>query len=215
MGEMFMSGKKEYIERGALIRFVKQNTPNIHGDTTMRCVERALKAAPATTNVVRVDDLREAFQAYILEMTSIGCHYQSRLKENDMTERERLIHLLCNVNCNGAYRRDGGCPFRQDELCNRIEKLELCMVERLADHLLANGVIVPPCKVEDTVYVCFSRTSVIECRVAQIIIENVEEIGMSFICYGGMRFDMRHWGKTVFLTRWEAERALKESEGET
>ena len=48
-----MSGEKEYIERGALIEFVKQNTPNIDGDTTMRCVERALKAAPAT-DVVEV-----------------------------------------------------------------------------------------------------------------------------------------------------------------
>lgn len=38
---------KEYIERGALIEFVKQNTPNIDGDTTMQCVERAMKAAPA------------------------------------------------------------------------------------------------------------------------------------------------------------------------
>lgn len=73
-------------------------------------------------------------------------------------------------------------------------------------------VIVPPCKVGDKVYVCFSRTRVIECKVARIIIENIEEIGMSFICYGGMRFDMRHWGKTVFLTREEAEEAL---EGET
>ena len=59
---------KEYIERGALIEFVKQNTPNIDGDTTMQCVERAMKAAPAA-DVVSLDDVREAFQAYILEMT--------------------------------------------------------------------------------------------------------------------------------------------------
>lgn len=45
---------KEYIERVSLIKFVKQNTPNIHGDTTMRCVERTLKAVPATTDVVEV-----------------------------------------------------------------------------------------------------------------------------------------------------------------
>lgn len=126
-----------------------------------------------------------------------------------MTDRERLIHKLCNVDCNGADRREGGCSFRQDSRCNVIQKLDMCMVETIADHLLTNGVIVPPCKVGDTVYVCFSRTRVIECKVAQIIIEHIEEIGMSFICYGGMRFDMRHWGKTVFLTREEAERALE------
>ena len=166
-----------------------------------------------------------------------------------MSEREKLIHLLCNVDCNGADRREGGCSFRQDSRCNVIQKLDMCMVETIADHLLANGVmcvdtntvdvvknreplitafgmpmnelaylirakregrvIVPPCKVGDIVYVCFSRTRVIECKVAQIIIENIEEIGMSFICYGGMRFDMRHWGKTGFLTRDEAEKALE------
>ena len=45
--------EKEYIERGALIEFVKQNTPHIDGDTTMQCVERAMKAAPAA-DVVEV-----------------------------------------------------------------------------------------------------------------------------------------------------------------
>ena len=106
-----------------------------------------------------------------------------------MTVRERLIELL-------------------DE-CRGIEGIGMELVEKHADLLLANGVIVPPCKVGDTVYVCFSRTRVIECKVARIIIERIEEIGMSFICYGGMRFDMRHWGKTVFLTREEAEKALE------
>lgn len=85
-------------------------------------------------------------------------------------------------------------------------------LNELADLIRAKRegrVIVPPCKVGDTVYVCLSRTRVIECKVARIIIECIEEIGMSFICYGGMRFDMRHWGKTVFLTREEAEEALE------
>ncbi len=44
---------KEYIERGASIEFVKQNTPHIDGDTTMQCVERAMKAAPAADAVSR------------------------------------------------------------------------------------------------------------------------------------------------------------------
>ena len=49
-----MGEKKEYIERGALIEFVKEHTPNINGDTTMRCVERALKNAPVAADVVQV-----------------------------------------------------------------------------------------------------------------------------------------------------------------
>lgn len=37
----------EYIEREAAIDFVKQNTPNFNGETTMKCVEGALKKLPA------------------------------------------------------------------------------------------------------------------------------------------------------------------------
>lgn len=123
-----------------------------------------------------------------------------------MTERERLIKLIEQCSCHYSPPCTGECCE-----CHNVEMYDR-NIEHIADHLLANGVIVPPCKVGDTVYVCFSRTRVIECKVARIIIEHIEEIGMSFICYGGMHFDMRHWGKTVFLTREEAEKAL---EGET
>ena len=48
-----------------------------------------------------------------------------------MTERERLIELLKEVNTMRNMRQGLG---------------------ECADYLLANGVIVPPCKVGDTVY---------------------------------------------------------------
>lgn len=47
-----------------------------------------------------------------------------------MTERERLIELL-----------DQNCGYSEEQ-----------KAETLADYLLANGVIVPPCKVGDKVY---------------------------------------------------------------
>lgn len=50
---------KEYIERVAMIKFVKENTPNIKGDTTMRCVVRAMEAACAATEVVAVVRCKE------------------------------------------------------------------------------------------------------------------------------------------------------------
>ena len=40
-----------YYESEALIEFVKQNTPNMNGETTMKCVEFAIKNAP-TADVV-------------------------------------------------------------------------------------------------------------------------------------------------------------------
>ena len=42
-----------YYNAETLLEFVKQNTPHIDGETTMQCVERAIKNAP-TADVVEV-----------------------------------------------------------------------------------------------------------------------------------------------------------------
>lgn len=42
-----------YYNAETLLEFVKQNTPHIDGETTMKCVERAIKEAP-TADVVEV-----------------------------------------------------------------------------------------------------------------------------------------------------------------
>lgn len=101
-----------------------------------------------------------------------------------MTERERLIELI-----------DG---------CGRLE--------RLADYLLANGVIVPPCKVGDTVYILAGHNGhkyekdicegfyIGNDGVVQVRVRNMKG---NHGTYGVI-------GKTVFLTRKEAEKALEE-----
>lgn len=113
---------------------------------------------------------------------------------------------------------------------------------KAADHLLANGVIVPPCKVGTTVHVIEPKWYSVwgedehECRRC----EHFYEGGMGDppdcslgknCCYQicEEEADLRHlvdwitpngftgkieWGKTVFLTRAEAEKALAEREGE-
>ena len=58
-----------------------------------------------------------------------------------MTQREKLIELIKS----GGLLIPGGA-------------------EKISDYLLANGVIVPPCKVGDTVYK-ISRNKVKECEV--------------------------------------------------
>ena len=106
--------------------------------------------------------------------------------------RDRLIELI--------QKSVGGCARN--------------WAETISDYLLANGVIVPPCKVGDTVYyIPLFENHIIECIVAQIAKVPFTESEMSFCCYGGFSFDMRSWDKTVFLTREEAEKALKEREG--
>lgn len=87
--------------------------------------------------------------------------------------------------------------------------------EVIADYLLANGVIVPPCKVGDKVYRTFGNycgEKIFEGVVAQISIVNNREI--RFWVYGHpLGFACHDIGKTVFLTREEAEKALKGGEG--
>ena len=93
-------------------------------------------------------------------------------------------------------------------------------VERLADHLLANGVIVPPCKVGDTVYIVDGTTDgIVEGKITHFEF-NLYTTPREWITVVGNypfvgeleernRIDLL-LGKTVFLTIEEAEKALAE-----
>ena len=103
--------------------------------------------------------------------------------------------------------------------------------DELADHLLANGVIVPPCKVNDTVWVNWERykgkkethpVKVYALRYdtkknsMRICVDGKFEIsayGGDYTHYYNGTFAWNSVGKTVFLTREEAEKALAEREG--
>ena len=117
-----------------------------------------------------------------------------------MTNRDRLIKLIINA------KRD------DPETGN--------FTEHLADYLIANGVIVSPCKVGDLVYVirrkekrnkggywnaiCFTK------KVMQTAIKD----GTAYIdCKRATKTDFSLIGKTVFLTREEAEQVLERSKG--
>ena len=115
-----------------------------------------------------------------------------------MTDRERLIELVWNSIANRL-----GTVFREN-------------VEDIADDLLANGVIVPPCKVGDTVYKIMDIESVhrkiLEVEVLSISIEKT----MIFFCktvknylYRYGKYTIDDFGKTVFLTKEEAEAELE------
>ena len=140
-----------------------------------------------------------------------------------MDQRKRLIELLCAVECKGDDRREGGCGFRQDDQCNRINKLDMCMIECIANHLLANGVIVPPCKVGDTVY-RFSEDfgTVLPYFVDNLRIGFMDKTRNYWVyeanCHDNetdelldeIDFSLEDIGESVFLTREEAEKALAE-----
>lgn len=93
-----------------------------------------------------------------------------------MNRRERLIELIQSA-VNGCARH---------------------WAEVIADYLLANDVIVPPCKVGDTVYQT-DGVGLYESTIKNIVYETKN-----------IAFDERAIGKTVFLSREEAEAALAE-----
>ena len=85
--------------------------------------------------------------------------------------------------------------------------------EKAADYLLANGVIVPPCKVGDTVY------TDVYYEIKGFVVTSIElaytpnGIESEFVASNGeypLLFKFENVSKTVFLTKEEAERALAE-----
>lgn len=133
-----------------------------------------------------------------------------------MTERERLIELCKKANKEWLEKEYNG-------------ETKKSISTYVADYLLDNGVIVPPCKVGDKVYVieqcgCYSTNYAEKCHKRQ---ENcntkkyLRVVALPAISGGKClklfeRPFKKEWifkvGKTVFLTREEAEKALKERE---
>ena len=87
-------------------------------------------------------------------------------------------------------------------------------VEGLADDIVADGWIRPPCKVGDTVW--FIRNlgqrdfeELIETQVEKIVLKS-GGIYLKLACNAMYETTCNSIGKTVFLTKEEAENALKE-----
>jgi hypothetical protein len=81
----------------------------------------------------------------------------------------------------------------------------------IADHLLANGVIVPPCKVGDIIYHLHpnhnNEWGIEEKEVLSVMIDKQ---GIKIYAATMELFWSMHFGICVFLTKEEAEKALAE-----
>ena len=95
--------------------------------------------------------------------------------------------------------------------------------EYVADRLLANGVIVPPCKVGTTLFFLYNTPYADKPDLTPRIYKTtdwyfeVDKAGIVINTSDIHSFNKVYdyvLGKTVFLTREEAEKALKEREGE-
>lgn len=112
-----------------------------------------------------------------------------------MNERERLVEILKDNQGDSTY-------YMTDEA-----------VQSVSDVLLDNGIVVLPCKVGDKVYVIPKYNGKPYCGVQQ---DKVQMVG---ITSRGIHIKTRNkssfnktymLGKTAFLTKEEAEKALKE-----
>lgn len=108
-----------------------------------------------------------------------------------MTDRDRLIELL-------------------DIIIQPGEKT----LGEIADYLLANGVIVPPCKVGDKIYMLVTRKThsfVFEEGKKMLRVDNQHTfIKQTYLTRLNFFKVLDDFGKTVFLTKEQAEEKLKE-----
>ena len=101
-----------------------------------------------------------------------------------MNQKERLVELIKQAK---KQTKNANCDIERNMI--------------FADYLLENGVIVPPCKVGDVVYLITDHTGDMR--------RTVTGFTQDYILSYAMQIPMSEFGKTVFLTREEAEKALR------
>jgi hypothetical protein len=125
--------------------------------------------------------------------------------------RDRLIGLIASKVCS-RYLKDT-CLSKWSGSCGECECGRNFQIGDVADYLLDNGVIAPPCKVGDTLYYpSFGTDRVLLYKVISI---KLNSKGLYVVCENCLsKSQMTHRatqiGETIFLTEVEAERALAE-----
>lgn len=130
-----------------------------------------------------------------------------------MTDRDRLIEL---------FKKIEYTPFpdmtMKAKLVNQFTDYAL---NNIVDEILANGVIVPPCKVGDWLWVvrkdyvseCFRVDAFDDRNLVMFMQDNEHNLSLTYKGIKICRMSFDDFGKTAFLTKEEAEQALKEREG--
>ena len=142
-----------------------------------------------------------------------------------MTDRDRLIELIKQAEkCPPEYdgeERDTSSVFHC-EGCQYAETTD-CVAERIADYLLANGVIVPPCKGGDMVYRVMADKRIKQPYQYKVIgfwysadetCNNLHLVRyVNGVFESSMSVPFSEFNRILFLTKEEAEQALEERTG--
>ena len=132
-----------------------------------------------------------------------------------MTEREKLIKLI-ETGTNLASKKaveETARIVKENHHYNSATDKTVSISEMLADYLLENGVIILPCSIGDTVYyhktLCDGKYTVVieEDTVKRFLINRIETLAIISFNHA---LSCDDFGKTVFMTREEAEKALEE-----
>ena len=125
--------------------------------------------------------------------------------------RDKLIGLIASKVCS-RYSKDT-CLSKWHGCCDECECGRNFQIGDVVDYLLTEGVIVLPCNVGDTVYYpAFGIDRVFSYKVISI---KLNSKGLCVVCENRVsKSQMTHRatqiGKTIFLTKAEAEKALAE-----
>ena len=114
-------------------------------------------------------------------------------------DRDRLIELFSPF-ADGTYNGSGTI-------------VDGTKVDDVVDHLLANGVIVPQCNFKDTIYRVDSKGKIYDDW--ELIYIQVYPDEILYIDDSDNYFTAKEIGKTVFLTKEEAEKKLHKLETDT
>ena len=134
-----------------------------------------------------------------------------------MTERERLIELI-ETGSRLAYDKsleEVRRIVKENHHFNSATDRTVSISEIVADYLLENGVIVPPVKIGQSIWTAENFTDNVPREGYITVIEYDCNSSYDFWTSFGKiplsaEFSFEEIGKTVFLTREEAEKALAE-----
>ena len=119
-----------------------------------------------------------------------------------VTEREKLIELLKSDSCESPMLCDPNCKYAN---------LKRCYEERTADYLLANGVVVLPVDIiGNTLWFINCDDNIVCDKIDGITISDRHDVYIFLQNSDNESYELSDIGKFLFLTREEAEKALKE-----
>lgn len=124
-------------------------------------------------------------------------------------ERKRLVRLIEEAHKKSAeaiHEHITATLKEKGRFNSKTDADRQSIYEIEADHLLDKGVIVPPCKVGDTVYRIYTNSWIGEDKVCRF---SATESGLRYHDDKGRETSCDKFGKLVFNSKAEAEYALK------